>query len=134
MGLPIIALGAVWLAKKIISVLSFGSALTVFNGLIAVAKVALVASYVVLATFIFNRIIDLFTQVNEIIQSPSADSAVAWSFQVVASMGILDAFIDVWSLFSSPVLGLLVIFLSKKSLKILEHSKQSVHDAMMATK
>ena len=58
----------------------------------------------------------------------STDDTVSWALQVVASMGIWDAFVDTWSLFSPMLISVIVIFLSKKGLTVLDRVHQWAQD------
>ena len=103
---------------KIVLGLIKASLMTFINGLIIVIKVAIVSSFVAIAIFIFNKFYDLLSSVEDLVHGNS-DSTVSWALQVVSSMGIWDAFVDSFMVFSPMIIALIVIFLSKKGLTIL---------------
>lgn len=101
--------------------------MTAINGLIFVAKVAIVSAYITIALFVFNKFYDLLSSVDSLVSTPSNDT-VSWSLQVVSSMGIWDAFVDTFSVYSPMIISLAVVFLSKKALTTLNTVHQWAED------
>lgn len=121
-----------WLIKffggKIAVGLGKASIMTIINGLVLTIKVAIVSSYIIIALFIFNKFYDLLFTVDTLVSSSSENSTIAWSLQVISSMGIWDAFVDTFSLYSPMIISLIVIFLSKKALSTLNVVRQWAED------
>ncbi len=120
-----------WLIKflggKLVLGLGKAGLMTLINGLVMTVKVAIVGAYITIAIFIFNKFYDLFSKVSSLVNN-STDDTVSWALQVVASMGIWDAFVDTWSLFSPMLISVIVIFLSKKGLTVLDRVHQWAQD------
>ena len=120
-----------WLIKffggKLVLGLGKAGLMTLINGLVMTVKIAIVGAYITIAIFIFNKFYVLFSKVNRLVVS-STDDTVSWALQVVASMGIWDAFVDTWSLFSPMLISVIVIFLSKKGLTVLDRVHQWAQD------
>ena len=120
-----------WLIKflggKLVLGLGKAGLMTLINGLVMTVKVAIVGAYITIAIFIFNKFYDLFSKVSSLVNN-STDDTVSWALHVVASMGIWDAFVDTWSLFSPMLISVIVIFLSKKGLTVLDRVHQWAQD------
>jgi glucose-6-phosphate-specific signal transduction histidine kinase len=101
--------------------------MTLINGLIFTIKIAIVTSYITISLFLFNKFYDLLSDINNLVSTPS-DSVIAWSLQVVVSMGIWNAFVDSFSLFSPIIVSISIIFLSKKALTTLNTVHQWAED------
>lgn len=113
---------------KIALGLGKASLMTVINGLIFTAKIAIVASYITISLFIFNKFYDLLSSVDGLVSSPTNDDTITWSLQVISSMGVWDAFVDTFSVFSPMIISIAIIFLSKKSLTTLNVVHQWAQD------
>jgi len=112
---------------KIALGLGKASLMTLINGLIFTIKISIVGFYITISLWIFNKFYDLLSNVNDLVSTPSNDT-VSWSLQVVSSMGIWDAFVDSFSLFSPMIISMIVIFLSKKGLTVLDRVHQWAQD------
>lgn len=102
--------------------------MTTINGLIFASKIIIVGSFITIVLFVFNKFYDLLTTVNTLVSNSDTSSTVSWALQVVASMGVWDAFVDTFAIYSVPLISLIVLFLTKKGLTILESIRQWAED------
>ena len=112
---------------KIVLGLGKAGLMTVINGFIFTIIIGIAVSYVTISLFIFNKFYDLFSNVSNLVNN-STDSTVSWALQVVASMGIWDAFVDTFSLYTPILISIIAIFLTKKGLIVLNRIHQWAED------
>jgi hypothetical protein len=104
------------------------AAITTIHVFIFKIKVAMVGSYLIIIIFIYNRIVDTISTLDGLVNSGNTSSTINWAFQVVASMGIWDAFIDSFNLFSPVLISLFSLLLAKRALVYLDQLRQYVED------
>jgi len=94
--------------------------MSIINSLIFTVQMLIVSAYIVITLFLFNKSYEILNLVNSNIHSTSSSySLSSWALKVISSMGIWDAFVDVFSIFAPTIVSLFIIYLSKKSLPIL---------------
>ena len=77
-----------------------------------------------LLLFVYSKINQLIETINNV-TSGGGDEILTWALQLFKALGIWNAFVDVFYLFSGAVIAILVLFASRLALKVL-HSIQRI--------
>ncbi len=105
----------------------------IINVALIVSQVGIVAGYLLLYQLLYNKMHDLLVYIEELSNSSTdgVNGAVPWALKVVESMGIWDAFIDVFTVFAPILLSLLLLIGSKKLFKLLKEIRESLFKIAM---
>lgn len=103
-------------------------AITTIHALIFTIKIAMVGSLLTIISFIYNRIVGTISTLDGLVTNGDTSSTINWAFQVVASLGIWDAFVDVWNVFSPVLISLFSIMIGKRALLYLEQIRDYIND------
>nr|DAF96590.1 MAG TPA: hypothetical protein [Inoviridae sp. ctTUL13] len=113
----------VWLGvvDKVRRYINF-AAMVVVNTAITAAVFAYAAAVLALLLFVYNKTNYLITYINNMI-SGAGDEVLTWAMDVIKAFGIWNAFVDVYNVFSVPIISIFVIFAMRLGLNTL-HSLQ----------
>lgn len=106
-----------WIGKKFASkALILPIQFTVVGALV-VAKVAFLVALLTLLSTIYNMIKDFLNQLPSLM---SQSEIMVYSYNFMRSIGLIDAFMDAFSLFTVLFVSLLLLFISKVALHALK--------------
>ena len=113
----------VWLGvvDKVRRYINF-AAMVVVNTAITAAVFAYAAAVLSLLLFVYNKTNYLISYVNNM-TSGGVDDTLTWAMDVIKAFGIWNAFVDVYNVFSVPIISIFVIFAMRLGLNTL-HSLQ----------
>ena len=113
----------VWLGvvDKVRRYINF-AAMVVVNTAITAAVFAYAAAVLALLLFVYNKTNYLITYINNM-TSGAGDEILTWAMDVIKAFGIWNAFVDVYNVFSVPIISIFTIFAIRLALKVL-HSLQ----------
>ena len=98
------------------------AAMVVVNTAITAAVFAYAAAVLALLLFVYNKTNYLITYINNM-TSGAGDEVLIWAMDVIKAFGIWNAFVDVYNVFSVPIISIFTIFAMRLALKVL-HSLQ----------
>lgn len=98
------------------------AAMVVVNTAITAAVFAYAAAVLSLLLFVYNKTNYLISYVNNM-TSGAVDEIFSWAMDVIKAFGIWNAFVDVYNVFSVPIISIFVIFAMRLGLNTL-HSLQ----------
>lgn len=98
------------------------AAMVVVNTAITAAVFAYAAAVLALLLFVYNKTNYLITYINNM-TSGAGDEVLIWAMDVIKAFGIWNAFVDVYNVFSVPIISIFVIFAMRLGLNTL-HSLQ----------
>ena len=101
--------------------ITFGKMVLV-NTALVVAIIAYGAAVLKLLLFVYEKTNYLISYVNNM-TSGAGDEILSWAMDVIKAFGIWNAFVDVYNVFSVPIISIFVIFAMRLALKVL-HSLQ----------
>ena len=98
------------------------AAMVVVNTAITAAVFAYAAAVLALLLFVYNKTNYLITYINNM-TSGAGDEVLIWAMDVIKAFGIWNAFVDIYNVFSVPIISIFVIFAMRLGLNTL-HSLQ----------
>lgn len=101
--------------------ITFGKMVFV-NTALVVAILAYGAAVLKLLLFVYEKTNYLITYINNM-TSGAGDEVLTWAMDVIKAFGIWNAFVDVYNVFSVPIISIFTIFAIRLALKVL-HSLQ----------
>lgn len=101
--------------------ITFGKMVLV-NTALVIAIIAYGGAVLKLLLFVYEKTSYLITYINNM-TSGGVDDTLSWAMDVIKAFGIWNAFVDVYSVFSVPIISIFVIFAMRLALKVL-HSLQ----------
>ena len=101
--------------------ITFGKMVFV-NTALVVAILAYGAAVLKLLLFVYEKTNYLISYINNM-TSGAGDEILTWAMDVIKAFGIWNAFVDVYNVFSVPIISIFVIFAMRLALKVL-HSLQ----------
>lgn len=101
--------------------ITFGKMVLV-NTALVVAVIAYGGAVLKLLLFVYEKTNYLITYINNM-TSGAGDEVLTWAMDVIKAFGIWNAFVDVYNVFSVPIISIFVIFAMRLALKVL-HSLQ----------
>lgn len=101
--------------------ITFGKMVLV-NTALVVAIIAYGGAVLKLLLFVYEKTSYLITYINNM-TSGGVDDTLSWAMDVIKAFGIWNAFVDVYNVFSVPIISIFTIFAMRLALKVL-HSLQ----------
>ena len=101
--------------------ITFGKMVLV-NTALVVAIIAYGGAVLKLLLFVYEKTNYLITYINKM-TSGTGDEILIWAMDVIKAFGIWNAFVDVYNVFSVPIISIFTIFAMRLVLKVL-HSLQ----------
>lgn len=101
--------------------ITFGKMVLV-NTALLLAIFAYGAAVLKLLLFVYEKTNYLITYINNM-TSGAGDEVLTWAMDVIKAFGIWNAFVDVYNVFSVPIISIFTIFAIRLALKVL-HSLQ----------
>lgn len=104
-----------------LKIVTFGKILAV-NGAIILAIVAYCTAVIKLLLFVYEKSNQFINLINDMTSGASND-ILAWAMDILKAFCLWNAFVDVYNIFSVPIISLFVIYATKLLIKAL-HSFQ----------
>lgn len=108
-----------WMAKKLTSKALIVPLQYVVTTALVVARVGFVTTMLTLLASIYNKINDVLNQIPSM-TAQSSNQSLSIGYNLLQSIGLIDALNDAFALFSAFFIPLMILFVSKLVLSILK--------------
>ncbi len=100
-------------------------------GWLVTLNVAIMAAFIAYGGAVLKLILFVYEKTNQLIDfvngfSTGGDTVTAWVMDVIKTSGIWNAFVDVYHIFSVPIVSIFVIFAAKLGLKIVHGMRNTL--------
>lgn len=88
------------------------------NGFIVAAVLAYCWAILKLFMFVYEKTNQFISFLSDI-SSGGSNEILAWAMDIIRALGVWNAFVDVYNVFSAPILSIITIYLYKLGIKFL---------------